>query len=137
MKTMKLLITTDGLAWLPESRIRIVYYLELVTLRTPDLFLSALFTLISDTRRDVERVLRRAEIINGINSLSYEERLQELKMHCLDKHQLSKDMIIVSKYLKGENNMLPFICKFKTTGPAVTLVLKVFFLTGKNTFKRF
>lgn len=66
------------------------------------MFLSALFTLISDTRRDVERVLRRAEIINGINSLSYEERLQELKMHCLDKHQLSKDMIIVSKYLKGE-----------------------------------
>lgn len=78
------------------------------------MFLCAVFTLIWDIHRDLERVLRRAEIINGINSLSYEERLQELKMHCLVKHQLSKDMIIVSKYLKGENNMLSFICKFKT-----------------------
>lgn len=76
------------------------------------MFPSALFTLISDTRRDLQRVLRRAEIINGMDSLSYEERLQELKMHCLDKYQLSKDMVIVSKYLKGENNMLPSICKF-------------------------
>lgn len=98
------------------------------------MFLSALFTLISDTHGDLERVLRRAEIINGINSLSYEERLQGLKMHCLVKHQLSKDMIIVSKYLKGENNMLSFICKCSTTGPSVKLVLKVIFLSGKNIF---
>lgn len=97
-----------------------------MTLRTPDLFLSALFTLISDLHRDLEGALRRAEIINGISSLSYEERLQELRMHCLVKHQLSKDTVIVSKYLKGENNMLSFICKFKTTGLSVKLVLKVF-----------
>lgn len=51
-------------------------------------------------------------MINGTNSLSYEERLQELKMYCLVKHQLPKD-VIVSKYMKDENNMLSFISKFQ------------------------
>lgn len=60
---------------------------------TPDLFLSALFTVILNTHRDLERILRRAEMINGISSLNYEERLQELKMYCFVKHQLPKDII--------------------------------------------
>lgn len=65
--------------------------------------------------------LRRPEMINGINYLSYEERLQELKMYCLVKHQLPKD-VIFSKYLKDENYRLSFICKFKTTVSSVELV---------------
>lgn len=47
-------------------------------------------------------------------------------MYCSVKHQLSKDMIIVPKYLKGKNNRLSFIGKFKTTSPSVEVVLKVF-----------
>lgn len=84
----------------------------------------------------MEGVLRRAEMINGINSVRYE--LQELKMCCLVKHQLSKDMIIVCKYLKGENNMLSFIGKFKTTSPSsVELMFKVLFLCVRIAFNSF
>ena len=43
-----------------------------------------------------ERVLKRAEIVNGINSLNYrkKKKLQERKTYSLVKHQLSKGIII-------------------------------------------
>ena len=50
------------------------YYLVFVTQMTLDLFISALFTLISIYTWDLERVLNRGEIVNGINSLNYRKK---------------------------------------------------------------
>ena len=73
------------------------YYLVFVTQMTLDLFISALFTLISIYTWDLERVLNRGEIVNGINSLNYrKKKLQERKTYSLIKHQLSKSIIISS-----------------------------------------
>ena len=41
---------------------------------TLNLFISALFTLISIYTWDLERVLKREEIVSGINSLNYRKK---------------------------------------------------------------
>ena len=50
------------------------YYLVSLTQMTLNLFIYALFNLISIYTWDLERVLKREEIVSGINSLNYRKK---------------------------------------------------------------
>lgn len=84
----------------PKSRIR-MNLLPATCDSDDSRFVSFCFIYLNiDTYRDLERVLKRAEMINGINPLNYKKKkkLQERKMYCLVKHQLSKGIIVSSTW---------------------------------------
>ena len=76
-------------------------------------------------RRDVdllECIQRRAtKAIHGMEHLSYQDRLRELGLFCLEKRRLSGDLIAAFQYLKGSNRkegdrLFSRVCGDRTRG---------------------
>ena len=76
-------------------------------------------------RRDtdlLEHIQRRAtKMIQGMKQLSYEDRLRELGLFCLEKRRLRDDLIVAFQYLmgsykKGGDQLISRVCCDWTKG---------------------
>ena len=82
-------------------------------------------TLSPQYRRDInllESVQRRStKMIQGIEQLSYKDRLRELELFSLEKRKLQCDLVVAFQYLKGScrkdgDGLLSRVCDDRTRG---------------------
>ena len=72
----------------------------------------------------LEHIQRRAtQMIQGMEHLSYKDRLRELGLFILEKRRLQSDLIVASQYLKGgyrkeEDRLFSRVCGDRTGGNA-------------------
>ena len=65
-------------------------------------------------------------MFHGMEHLSYEDRLRELGLFCLEKRRLRGDLIVVFQYLKGSyreegDRLLSRVCGYRTRGNGLSM----------------